>query len=94
MKAYSPCAIEAYDFISESIPKDAVIGFVKPRALYLNTERVSIRTDVNNHSLDEVDYFLTCVGVGEDQLEEESTLQFEPVFSNSEFTLYKKSSDK
>lgn len=93
MYAYTPCSVETYNYISENTPKDCVIGFYKPRALYLNTERVSLRTDINGHSLDEVDYFLTCARMGEDQLLKEGNGQFEEIFSNIEFTLYKRIND-
>lgn len=89
MYAYTPCSIETYNYIIGNTPEDCVIGFYKPRALYLNTERLSLRTDINGHSLDEVDYLLTCAGVGEEQLES-CPGSFERIFSNIEFTLYKK----
>ena len=90
MYAYTPCAIETYNYITGSTPEDCVIGFIKPRALYLNTGRLSVRTDMNGHSLDEVDYLLCCAGVGEEQLTGEWRSRFTPVFSNAEFTLYEK----
>lgn len=90
LNAYSPYAIEAYDYIINNTPADCVIGFNKPRALFLNTERLSIRTDVNGHSLDEVDYLLTCATVGEKELERAGGESFREVFSNADFTLYKK----
>ena len=90
MYAYTPCAIETYNYINDNTPQDCVIGFIKPRALYLNTKRLSVRTDINGHSLDEVDFFLCCADVGEEQLTSEWRSKFTKVFSNTEFTLYKK----
>ena len=90
MYAYTPCAIEAYNYISDDTAPDCVIGFIKPRALYLNTERPSVRVGINGHTLDEVDYLLCCADVGEEQLTSEWRARFTQVFSNTEFTLYKK----
>lgn len=90
MYAYTPCSIEAYNFIIENTNEDCVIGFYKPRALYLNTQRMSIRTDINGHSIDEVDYFLVCADVGEEQINNCKDIVFENIFSNTEFTLYEK----
>lgn len=87
---YNPCAIEAYNYISDNTAPDCVIGFIKPRALYLNTERLSVRVGINGHTLDEVDYLLCCADVGEEQLTTEWRARFTQVFSNTEFTLYKK----
>lgn len=90
MYAYTPCSIEAYNFIIKNTNEDCVIGFYKPRALYLNTQRMSIRTDINGHSIDEVDYFLVCADVGEEQINNCKDIVFENIFSNTEFTLYEK----
>lgn len=90
MDAFSPCARETYNYILANTPSDAVIGFEKPRALYLNTGRVSICTNTNNHSLDDVDYFLTTIEVGEQQLKDEGNGRFEKIFENVEFVLYEK----
>ena len=90
MYAYTPCAKETYRYIIDNTPQDCVIGFIKPRALYLNTERLSVRPDMNGHSLSEVDYLLCCADVGEEQLTPEWHSKFTQVFSNDEFTLYEK----
>ena len=87
---YNPCAIETYNYIFDNTSPDCVIGFIKPRALYLNTERLSVRVGINGHTLDEVDYLLCCADVGEEQLTPEWRAKFTQVFSNTEFTLYKK----
>lgn len=87
---YSDSPIEVYNYISQNTPIDSKIGFFKPRALYLNTERVSLPIGVNGHSLDEVDYFLCWKQVGEEQLTPEWRSEFTQVFSNDEFTLYEK----
>lgn len=90
MYAYTPCSIEVYNYIIDNTDENSVIGFYKPRALYLNTQRLSIRTDINDHSLDEVDYFLVCADVGEEQLQDCVDYTFRQIFSNDEFTFYEK----
>lgn len=87
---YSDSPIEVYNYISQNTPIDSKVGFFKPRALYLNTERVSLPIGVNGHSLDEVDYFLCWKQFGEEQLTPEWRSKFTQVFSNDEFTLYEK----
>ena len=87
---YSDNPVAVYNYISENTPSDCKIGFIKPRALYLNTERVSIPVGINGHSLDEVDYYLCWEHVGEEQFTTEWRARFTQVFSNTEFTLYKK----
>ncbi len=87
---YSPCAIEAYNYIIDNTPRDCLIGFIKPRALYLNTGRLSVRIGRNGHTLDEVDYLLCCSDVGEELLTDEWRGRFTQVFCNDEFTLYEK----
>ena len=90
MYAYTPCAIEAYNYIIDNTPSDCVIGFVKPRALYLNTGRISVPVGINGHTLEEADYLLCCADVGEEFLTDEWRGRFTQVFCNDEFTLYEK----
>ena len=87
---YSEKPVAVYNYISENTPPDCKIGFIKPRALYLNTQRVSIPIGVNGHTLDEVDYLLCWKQAGEEFLTGEWRSRFTPVFSNAEFTLYEK----
>lgn len=88
LHAYNPCAIETYRYLIDNTPDDCVIGFSKPRALYLNTQRVSVRPDVNGHTLDEVDYYLSCTHFETPQLQPGE--DFQVVYSNAEFVLYEK----
>lgn len=88
--AYSPAAIEAYNFIQQNIPEDSVIAFFTPRGLYLNTQRLSVKPGVNGHSMEEADYYLRYLLMGEYEIFPEPGEEFEPVFENSEFILYKK----
>lgn len=86
--AFTPEAVEAYNHISENVPEGDVVGFFKPRLLYMNTGRVSVSPiEEIGHSLDECDWYLvfkliiTFPEPGED---------FVPVWENEHFTLYKK----
>lgn len=81
---YSATPVELYNYIRNELPEDCVIGFYKPRALYLNTQRVSVPIGVNGHTPDETDYCLSYNGnlsnLGE---------TFELVYENADFKLYK-----
>ncbi len=44
--AYSVYSIDLYRYIQEELPADATIAFFKPRALYLNTGRVSFKPSI------------------------------------------------
>lgn len=88
LHAYNPCAIETYRYLIDNTPDDCIIGFTKPRALYLNTQRVSVRPDVNGHTLDEVDYYLSCTHFETPQLQPGD--DFKVIYSNAEFVLYEK----
>ena len=88
---YSEKAIEAYHYIQENIPEDALIGFVKPRALYLNTERMSFRLGQNGRDLEDADYYLVTPVVYEyhdwEILNEQQDL-IQLLWSNDVFELY------
>ncbi|MBQ8217278.1 MAG: hypothetical protein IJZ91_04870 [Oscillospiraceae bacterium] len=86
--AYSPSAIEAYNFVSENIPEDSVIGYFKPRALYLNTQRRAVTlTSMLNHSLDEVDYYLIYKNM---IIDPEPTEDFVAIWENQDFIMMEK----
>ena len=88
--AYSPCAVEVYSFIRANTAKECTIAFFTPRGLFLNTERFSIKPDVNGHSIDEADYYLDYLNTGEYNITPELGNDFEIIFSNEEFDLYKR----
>lgn len=88
--AYSPAAVEAYRFIIENTDENGVFAFFAPRALHLNTQRVCLRPGVNGHSLEDADYYLRYLKVGDFPIDEEPGENFTLLFSNSEFVLYEK----
>lgn len=56
-RAYNDYSMEAWDFIRQNTPKDAVILFFKPRVLYLQTQRLSFAS-ANVSRLKEADFML------------------------------------
>lgn len=88
--AYSPCAVEVYNYIRENTPEDCTLAFFAPRGLYLNTGRFSIKPDVNGHSIDEADYYLDYLSTGEYNISPDLGDDFECIFKNIEFILYKR----
>lgn len=88
--AYSPCAVEVYNHIRSDTPENAAFAFFAPRGLYLNTERFTIRPDVNGHSIEEADFYLDYRNTGEYNITPDLGDDFEIIFSNDEFDLYKR----
>ena len=84
--AYTDKAIDVYNYISDNLPADCSIAFYKPRALYLNTERLSFRPDKNGHSLEDAGYYLVAASMEEQQLPVPDS--YELIYTNSEFSLY------
>ena len=85
-------AVEVYNYIQENVPEDNIIAFAKPRALYLNTGRVAIRTGYNGHRISDADYYLQYhISHSEfsPEKEEAARTPMEEMFSNEFFTLYK-----
>ena len=90
MDVYSPEAIEIYRYIEQEIPEDKVIAFPKPRALYLNTGRLSFRPGVNGHALEDADYYLlTTFRFGDFLPLDLSEVNKTVVYENAGYTLYK-----
>ena len=80
---YSEVPVEVYNYIRQNTPEDCTIGFYKPRALFLNTERFSVPMGVNGHTLDETDYCLTY------RSDIQVDTGFTCVYSNGDFVLYR-----
>ncbi|MBR4404724.1 MAG: hypothetical protein IKT10_06380 [Clostridiales bacterium] len=85
--AYSPYALEVYQYISEKTDADCVICFEKPRMLYLNTGRKSFRYGVNGRNLSDADYYLKFKNGFTGELDVEVP-DNEVVLDNEMFVLY------
>ncbi len=89
---YSKQAVDIYNYIQRGIPKDSVIAFGKPRALYLNTERTAIRPGQNGHKIADADYYLEyLISHGEFEIEkaEAARTRMKTIYENRFFRLYK-----
>ncbi len=89
---YSPEAIEMFAYIQENVEEDALIGFIKPRALYLNTGRTAFIPNINSLTVEDGDYYLSAPFITSEvsqraaaSLPEDTPI----VFENELFTLYK-----
>lgn len=93
---YSAEAVDMYRYIQQKVPKDKTIAFGKPRSLYLNTERVSIRPGCNGHTVSEADYYLESsinYYAFLEAKEEAQTTPMTVLYSNRLFTLYEVDGD-
>lgn len=89
---YHDQAVDMYNYIQSNVPEDSVIAFGKPRALYLNTERMAIRTGQNGHRIKDADYYLEyLVSHGEFDVEksEAAATHKKKIYENNLFRLYK-----
>ena len=86
---YSDSCLEAYAFLRAQTPPEAVIAFYKPRALYLNTDRVAFRVGINGHTLDEADYYMEFAVHHGTELPEEAYHTMEIVFDNGQILIYR-----
>ena len=87
--AYSQPAVEAYRYIQGNTAPDSLLAFEKPRALYLNTGRLSFRPDINGHRLEDADYYLSCNYFDEQRPEGAGAgCTLTPVWSNGDFSLF------
>ena len=84
---YSTQAIEIYRYIQNNIPENKVIAFHKPRALYLNTQRLSFAVGMNGHTLDEADYALFIKSETDYNAAVKGNMQLMPMMENDEFIL-------
>lgn len=89
--AYSNDAIEMYSYLQSNTPPDSVIAFIKPRFLYLNTQRLSFVPMLNGHDIQLADYYLCDLYYSATEYEQllVSGTVLEEEFSNSTFVLYK-----
>ena len=88
---YAEDAVEMYRYIREHVPEDGTIAFGKPRSLYLNTERVCIRTGYNGHKISDAGYYLEYHTNNPQftvEKEEAEATPKEKLYGNDTFTLY------
>ena len=90
LTAYSSHAIEVYNYIDENLGEDETVAFFKPRALYLNTGRVSLLPQKDGFSISDADYYLEYIPAEEPWLTDELKAQYTAVFENAEFILHRK----
>ena len=86
---YADSCLEAYEFLRTQTPPEAVIAFYKPRALYLNTDRVAFRVGINGHTLEEADYYMEFAVYHGRELPEEAYHTMEIVFDNGQILIYR-----
>ena len=91
-EAYHAASKDIYAYISEQVEEDAVIAYIKPRVLYLNTGRMGFVTGVNGHHFYDADYILTFQDRADEvgaiiwpELDAELTL----VYENPGYELYR-----
>lgn len=90
LTAYSDAAIEVYKFIQDNTAEDETIAFFKPRALYLNTGRVSLLPEKGGFSVDDADYCLHYLPMDEEYVPQWQEDDYQAIFENYEFILYRK----
>ncbi len=94
---YSKEAVDMYRYIRENVPEDKIIAFGKPRSLYLNTERISMRTGCNGHTIADADYYLeyeSTYHIFAGEKEEAEATPKETIYKNRLFTLYSVNKDR
>lgn len=91
MNAFAPDCMDIYSVLSDRTSPDAVIAYRKPRILCLATGRMAFNPLLEQHSIQDADYYLRHV----EQLYEEPDLTPEDlaglaaVYENESFILYR-----
>ncbi len=93
-EAYSRQSLEIYDYVKNETPEDAVIAFVKPRVMYLNTGRAGFCPTANSkiHTLADADYYIVCgvlYNAGEQELINDNGAILEEQYSCDGYVIYK-----
>ena len=93
-KAYSRGSLEMYDYVKNEIPEDAIIAFLKPRVMYLNTGRVAFSPIANTdiHTLADADYYITVWWLydeKEQKLINDNEAILEEQYSCDDYVVYK-----
>lgn len=90
-ETYAEDAVDMFGYIMANTAEDDVIAYYKPRALYLNTNRVSFQPMVNDHNVYDAQYLLMTDKPGDhSQIEPDAALaeRLERVYGNETYTLY------
>ena len=88
-RAYNDYALEAWEYIRQNTPDDAVILFFKPRVLYLQTQRLGFASD-DLKRLKDADFMLWHSNAYNAPIDaSEFKRQTKLVFENADFKLYK-----
>ena len=90
---YSPAAVETYRYIQENIPEDATIASWKPRAVFLNTNRMGFRPGENGHDIADAGYFLIYDEAQNDLIPDDIRDHFQVEYTADNFTLYRIADD-
>ena len=86
---YTPNAVQLFEHIKNNTQEDATISFFKPRAMYLYTERNSLRIDSKTAlSKSKIDYVVFTKQMNDQKLGKFLDQNYAKVFSNETFYLY------
>jgi len=90
---FAPDAIEMYNYIRNNTDEDSEIAFLKPRLLYLATNRVGIQYlfNISGRTLMDADYYLHCTYLtdyNKTNIPEKYPEHLSPVHTCGRFTLY------
>ena len=91
-ETYAEDAVDMFAHIMDKTEEDAVIAYYKPRALYLNTNRVSFQPTVNGHDVYDAQYLLMTNKPGDISqmaLDAVEADRLEAVYGNGTYTLYR-----
>lgn len=88
--AYSEAALEMYRYVQQELEEDAVIAFMKARALYLNTGRLTVSTELTD-DISQADYWIRACNYGQEYLYELHRDRLELIHwdENDAFMLYR-----
>jgi len=90
LTAYSRGAIEVYNYIQSELDEDDTIAFFKPRAMYINTQRVSLLPQDEGFDITDADYYLYYIPSNDLLITKDLADDYEACFENYEFILYRK----
>ncbi len=89
---YCTMSKDMYHYIQQSVPENSTIAFWKPRALYLNTNRMAIRPGKNGRSINDADFYLKYL-IPHTEIDEEvrqaAETQMTALYENDFFRIYR-----